>query len=232
MSKRLVIFDADGTLANTNHQFVEAYQEAFRRMGCEVSPDLLLATVGMGHDQAVPLVTSPEWYKEHGQELIEIAEKIYLAEYLKRTQLFPGAREVVAEVKKRGKIVALASSSQRIIIDYYLTLFPEGLQTFSSIVTFDDVTHSKPHPELFLKVLEHLKISPSAVCTVGDSSWDMQAAVRAGIDAVAVLSGGTPEEELRKHGAKEIYKDVAHLLEEIDHSIVGINGSRGSRQCD
>ena len=123
MAKRLVIFDADGTLADTNFQFVEAYKEAFRRMGREVSAELLLATVGMGHDQAIPLVTSPEWYRKYGKELTETAEEIYLADYLKRSQLFPGACEIVNELKKRGKIVALASSSQRVIIDYYLTFF-------------------------------------------------------------------------------------------------------------
>ena len=218
MAKRLVIFDADGTLANTNFQFVEAYKEAFRRMGREVSADLLLATVGMGHDQAIPLVTSPEWYKKYGKKLTDIAEEIYLADYLKRSQLFPRALEIVSELKRRKKIVALASSSQRVIIDYYLTFFP--LKTFSAVITFDDVTHSKPHPELFEKILKLLKSPPSDTCAIGDSAWDMQAAGSAGLDAIAVLSGGTPEAELEKHGAKEIYRDVGHLLGELDRSLI------------
>ncbi|MBI4431570.1 MAG: HAD family hydrolase [Candidatus Omnitrophica bacterium] len=220
MGKQLVIFDADGTLADTNHQFVEAYQEAFRRMGREVSADLLLATVGMGHDQAVPLVTSAEWYKDHGAELIEIAEKIYLAEYLKKSRLFSGALEIVSALKMKGKSVALASSSQRVIIDHYLTFFPGGKDAFAAIVTFDDVTHSKPHPELFQKILDKLRMSPFETCAVGDSTWDMRAAERASIDAIAVLSGGTPEEELKKYGAKEIYKDVKHLLRLLNRSLI------------
>ena len=218
MAKRLVIFDADGTLADTNFQFVEAYKEAFRRMGREVSAELLLATVGMGHDQAIPLVTSPEWYKKYGKELTEAAEEIYLANYLKRSRLFPDACEIVSELKKRKKIVALASSSQRVIIDYYLTFFP--LETFAAVITFDDVTHSKPHPELFEKILKSLKLHPSDSCAIGDSVWDMQAAESAGLDAIAVLSGGAPEAELKKYGAKEIYRDVGHLLSELDRSLI------------
>lgn len=220
MPKKIVIFDADGTLANTNHQFVAAYSDAFQKMGVSVNRDRLLYFIGMGHDQAIPRLTSQEWYDRHGEKLAETAESIYLQTYLKRSRLFPGAREIVGELKAQGFTVALASSSQRVIIDHYLTLFPEGRNTFSAIVTYDDVTHSKPDPELFLMVIKKLNANPKHVCAVGDSVWDMQAALRACIDPLAVLSGGTSENDLRQHGAKEVYRDIQDLRERVNKSII------------
>jgi len=199
MPKQLVIFDADGTLADTNHQFVSAYQEAFSGMKQNVDPKLLLSLIGMGHDQAIPLLTSVDWHKAHGDELAERAERIYLDTYLTRSTLFPGAVDLLTELKAQGFSLALASSSQRVIINHYLTLITNAADLFSAVVTFDDVTRSKPDPELFLKVLEVTKMDPKNTCAVGDSEWDMQACGAAQIDAIAVLSGGTPKKKLKKY---------------------------------
>ena len=217
MKKKLVIFDADGTLVDTNYQFVEAYFDAFLVCGQRIPKSKIHAHVGMGHDKMIPCLTSRAWTRRHGARVARLADRYYLTRFLKKAHPFQGARELLRKVKASGRRLALASSSPESMVSFYVKLLAAE-KLFDYRTTFDDVTHSKPHPELFLKILAKSKMLPARCVAVGDSVWDTEAARRAKVDAVAVLSGGYSAVDLIRAGAREVYEDVAELGREFRRS--------------
>lgn len=219
MRNQLIIFDADGTLVDTNYQFVEAYYDAFLACGKRIPKSKIHYHVGMGHDKMIPRLTSRDWTRKHGARVASLADRYYLTRYLKKAHPFPCARELLCAVKRSGRQLALASSSPESMVSFYVKrLNAQGL--FDFMTTFDQVRHSKPHPELFLKILAKAKVPASRCAVVGDSVWDMQAARRAKLEAVAVLSGGYSAVDLIRAGAREIYEDARDLYKEIKHSFL------------
>jgi len=83
------------------------------------------------------------------------------------------------------------------------------------LLTREDVTHVKPHPEQLVKALSALHSAPAQAAMVGDHPMDMEAAHRAGALAVGVLCGHATEQALREAGAALIYPDVAALAEDL-----------------
>ena len=76
-----------------------------------------------------------------------------------------------------------------------------------------EVKHSKPHPDVFTNVLHELRLPPDEALAIGDTPYDVQAAKKIDLPAIALLCGGFPEDELRGTGAIAIYRDPADLLE-------------------
>ena len=86
------------------------------------------------------------------------------------------------------------------------------------VTSKDDVEQSKPDPDIVQTALDKAGLDASDAMFVGDTVWDVEAARRAGLDCVAVLSGGIAEHDLRDAGAVAVYRDVKHLLEDFDNS--------------
>lgn len=217
---KAVIFDADGTLVDTNYQFVDMYYDIYRKFGITVPKVRIHRCVGMGSDRAIPKLISKEWYQENGKAVHEEGSKIYMEKYLNKARPFDKSAELCRKLKKKGLKLALASSSSKEIVEHYISVL--GVDGYlDAVVTYTDTTHSKPHPEVFIKALEKLNVSADEACVVGDSVWDVQAAKEAGMPCIAVLSGGAYyREELKQEGACEIYEDVADLYESLGKSII------------
>lgn len=84
------------------------------------------------------------------------------------------------------------------------------------VVTRDEVRYAKPDPDLFLSAAGKLNASIETCVVIGDSVWDMLAAVRCRALAVGFLSGGYGADELRRSGAIRVYDDPADMLLHID----------------
>ena len=216
---KTVIFDADGTLVDTVYFFIETYYQAYKRFGLTIARSRIQKVIGMGCDKAVPLLTSHEWYQKHGSSLRHIAVDIYKNTFLHRVELFPHAEELCVRLKSFGISLALASSSSSDIVDYYISLFSHH-DIFDFINTSSDNIRTKPDPDIFLDIIEKGSFDKNNSFVIGDSIWDIQAARRAHLDCICVLTGGYHYEELRREGATEIYDDVAHLLRSLNHSII------------
>jgi HAD superfamily hydrolase (TIGR01509 family) len=142
--------------------------------------------------------------------LAEAEGEIYRREFMPQVEPFEGASEVLKRLAGRGHTLVLASSASREEVDYYVDLLDaDGLITGTT--SKDDVRHSKPCPDIFAAALA-LTGGPAAnAIVVGDTPYDVLAARRAGIEAIAVLSGGFAREELASCDPVAIYASVADL---------------------
>jgi HAD superfamily hydrolase (TIGR01509 family) len=125
------------------------------------------------------------------------------------------ARELIEELKRRGNKVILASSAKASEADYYLDLL-DARELTDDWTTSADVESTKPSPDLVTAALEKAGGGPGVM--VGDTTWDIQAAARADVPTIAVLTGGFAESELREAGAACVFESIAELRERIDET--------------
>ncbi|MBV8981649.1 MAG: HAD family hydrolase, partial [Acidimicrobiia bacterium] len=86
------------------------------------------------------------------------------------------------------------------------------------VTSAGDVSDAKPSPEVFQMAMEKAGLDPEATVAVGDTVWDVEAAGRAGLGCVCVLSGGIGQSELEQAGAIAVYADVSAILRDLDRS--------------
>lgn len=207
-----VVLDIDGTLLDSNFHHVVAWSRAFDGVGVRVPLWRVHAALGMGGDRLVPAVAGDEVEREHGSEIRDAWEKEYDA-LLDEVRLLPGARALLDALRHRGIAPVLASSAIPRHADRAFELLDTERRA-EAATTAEDAEESKPDPELIIAAIE--RVRGSDACVVGDSVWDVEAAVRADLPAYAVLSGGTGRGELMEAGARAVYADPADLLDHLD----------------
>ena len=216
-----MIFDIDGTLVDTNPAHVEAWRRAFKRLGYDVPAERIRAEIGKGGDKLVPSILGDEAEKRQGSALRKAQKEEYLA-IAKREhfRVFPGVRELFRALKNRGLRAALATSSDDKHLDATLASAGVDLRSMADVVvTKSDAGGSKPDPDLVVVAVEKLNLSPAQCAMVGDTIYDAQACQAAGVAFIGVLSGGTSESALLEAGARAVFRDVAHLLVELDRAL-------------
>ncbi|BDZ46432.1 hypothetical protein GCM10025866_23410 [Naasia aerilata] len=97
----------------------------------------------------------------------------------------------------------------------------------SEVTSAEDVGTAKPEPDIIEVAIGKADVGPDEAVIVGDSVWDVEAAGRAGVAAIGVLSGGFGAAELRDAGAVEVYDDVAALLANLESSVIGRRAAVG-----
>ena len=216
MLKRALLFDIDGTLIDSNDAHVEAWQRAFAAEGFMFSRAEIHAQVGKGGDNLIPSLL-PDVSHEIRDRLDRAHGEIYKRDYLPGVEPFPGAKEALRSFAARGHTIVLASSASAEDVDRYVVLL-DADGVVSGTTTRDDVGHSKPCPDIFEGALARSGCSADQAVVIGDTPYDIIAARRAGIDAIAVLSGGFQEEDLHSCGPVAIYESVADLDRNYDTS--------------
>jgi HAD superfamily hydrolase (TIGR01509 family) len=206
------ILDVDGTLVDTNYHHALAWYRAFRRNGIVLPVWRLHRHVGMGGDQFVGAVAGDEVEERKGDD-IRAAERELYAELIDEVEPFEGARELLSELKERGHVVVLASSAKEEELDDYLDLL-DARELAHDWTTSADVEATKPHPDLVLAAMQ--KAGGGEAVMIGDTPWDCEAAERAGVLTIAVLTGGFAEEELRDAGAVAVFESIADLRARLD----------------
>ena len=215
--RKAIIFDLDGTLVDSNELHVESWERAFRHFGKTFPREELRKQIGKGSDQYLPEFLTAEEIKRFGKELDRYRSDLFKNEYLPRVQPFPQVRELFERLRNDGKRSVLASSGKKPETEHYIKLLQiEDL--IDGKTTADDAESSKPAPDVFLAALQKLDgVSPKQAIAVGDTRFDLEAAHKAGLDAIGFVCGGTDEETLRDLGALAIYRDPADLLSAIQN---------------
>ena len=210
------IFDIDGTLVDSNELHVDSWDRAFRRFGKKFTREKLQAQIGKGSDQYLPEFLTPDEIKRFGKELDDYRSQLFRKEYLPKVRPFPKVRELFQSIRDDNKHIVLASSGKKADTKYYTDLLKID-DLIDGCVSGDDADNSKPAPDIFTASLKKLgDISSANALTVGDTRFDIEAAGKAGLKAIAFLCGGTSESVLRESGAVGIYRDPADFLAHYD----------------
>lgn len=206
------ILDIDGTLVDTNYHHAVAWYRAFRQSQIVLPVWRIHRHIGMGGDNLVQALTSEAFDEEQGDQ-VRAAEKVLYMELIEECAPMQGARELIEELKRRGNPVVLASSAKASEVDYYLDLL-DARELADSWTTSDDVEATKPAPDLVKAALD--KAGGGKGVMVGDTTWDIEAAGRAKVDTIAVMTGGFAEAELRDAGAACVFESIVELRENLD----------------
>ena len=213
------VLDIDGTLVDTNYQHALAWYRAFRHHGIVLPVWRIHRHIGMGGDQVVKALTDEATECERGDD-IRAREKDCYFEMIGEVEPMEGARELIEELRRRGHTVVLASSAKPEEVEHYLDLL-DARQLANAWTTSGDVEATKPEPDLVKAALEHAHGRPADAVMVGDTPWDVRAAEKAGVDTIAVLTGGFAIEELADSGALKVFESVAELCHGLDDTPLG-----------
>ncbi|WP_174291865.1 HAD family hydrolase [Sphingomonas bacterium] len=220
MQIKAILFDIDGTLIDSNDMHVLAWEEAFAGIGEKFDRQIIHDQIGKGTDMLVPTLL-PDLDETAQEKLGDAHGTVFKAKFLDEAKPFARAHDLLSHVHGRGQQVVLASSASAAEIDHYLDLL-EARELVAASTSGDDVKKTKPAPDIFATALDKLSgIGADEVIVVGDTPYDMQAANKCGIAAVALRSGGFSDDTLWNAGAIEIYDDAAALLAGYANSSLG-----------
>jgi HAD superfamily hydrolase (TIGR01549 family) len=211
------LFDLDGTLVDSVYQHVLAWKDALDAEGIELSVWRIHRKIGMsGGLFANQLLRETDL--EITQDLLDRLRRnhaLAYQEYASSIRPLPGAVELLAWLTDAGIPWAVATSGRMETAAVNLAALKVDPKR-TPVVTRDQVKYAKPDPDLFIAAAERLGAPIETAMVVGDSIWDMLAAVRCRALGVGLLSGGYGFEELRDAGAFRVYEDPADLLRHID----------------
>jgi HAD superfamily hydrolase (TIGR01509 family) len=210
-----VLFDVDGTLVDSNDAHAAAWVRAFIEYGVTVGPAHVRRCIGMGGDKLMPEVSGIEEDSPKGSAIARRRAAIFKQDFLPKLKPFEGAGELVAAVNGRGMITVAASSASKADLQALLAIAHAG-HLLDDTTSSDDAEESKPDPDIIEAALQRAKASPSEAIMIGDTPYDIEAARRAGVPAIAFRSGGWTDEDLK--GAVAIYDGPWDLLARIDDS--------------
>jgi HAD superfamily hydrolase (TIGR01509 family) len=213
------ILDIDGTLVDTNYQHAIAWYRAFRQNDVALPVWRIHRHIGMGGDQLVEALTDEKTEKEKG-DAIRDAEKTLYMELINEVRPFDGARGLIEDLRSRGHTVVLASSAKEDEVEHYIGLL-DARELADGWTTSADVENTKPAPDLVKAALGEAGAEAGEVTMIGDTPWDVEAAKAAGVETIAVLTGGFSEQELRDAGAIAVYESVADLRDDLDRTPLG-----------
>jgi HAD superfamily hydrolase (TIGR01549 family) len=221
-----VIFDIDGTLVDTVDFHAQSWDRTFQHFGHQIPYEQIRAQIGKGSDKLMPVFFSLEELNESddgqsstfGERMRDYRRELYKREYHSRIKAFPQVRELFKRIKADGKRVALASSATKDDVATYKQIM-DVEDLIDAATTTSEVESSKPEPDVFFVTLDKLGgIAPNNVIVVGDTPYDAEAAGKALLRTIGVLSGGFSEENLRQAGCIAIYQNIADLLAHYDES--------------
>jgi HAD superfamily hydrolase (TIGR01549 family) len=214
MTPPIAVLDVDGTLVDTNYQHAIAWYRAFREHGLTLPVWRIHRHIGMGGDQLVAAVAGQRVEDRQGDS-IRAAETALYADLIGEVQPFADARRLLELLGDRGHRLVLASSGKRDEVDHYLDLL-DARELVEAWTTSADVEQTKPEPDLVHTAVD--KVGGGEAVMVGDSTFDCEAAARAEVPTVAILTGGFSDQELRQAGAEAVFESLTELCEHLDET--------------
>jgi phosphoglycolate phosphatase len=204
----LIIFDWDGTLMDSAALIVDSVQAAARDLGLTVpTEERARHIIGLGLVDALRYAMpdlQPDRYHE--------AADRYRHHYLSRDHqlaLFQGAMELVVELSKDERFLAVATGKSRIGLDRALK--DSGLGAYFHGTRCADECHSKPHPQMVEELMEEFGVSPEATLMIGDTTHDLLMAKNAGVASLAVAYGAQPRALLEAESPLHCAADIAEM---------------------
>ncbi len=205
---KLIIFDFDGLMVNSEHVVFDALKILFKRYVKVLTWTYFCKHIG------VPVADSLREFHRDFELPIPFSQfleerNLIVHQYLsKKLQLIPGIKKIILMLSKKPVTLAIATSGKRTYIEYWLKKF--GIEKyFSTIVCIDDVEKGKPHPDLILKTLRVSGFSTDESIIIEDAPSGIEAATKAQIKSIAIPTNGVPLQKFKK--ATYILDSVADI---------------------
>ncbi len=180
-----VAFDCDGLMFNTEESFNVAGRQLLRRRGHDLTPDVLRIMMGRRAAEAFDALVAYLKLDDTPDALREEYKLLFLAALEGRLAAMPGLFDLLALIERRGLPKAVCTSSERPYLTKLLDRF-ELASRFPVTLTAEDVTHGKPHPEIYLAAAARLGVRPANLLVLEDSENGTKAGAAAGAVAVSV----------------------------------------------
>jgi len=185
-SIRAVVFDLDGLMFNTEDIFNEVGRVVLQRRGKEMTSELLQQMMGRRAPEALSLMIEFHTLENDTVPgLITETRTLFTELAVNRLAPMPGLFTLLERIENRGLVKGVATSSGRPYLEDILKRF-DLLGRFSLTLTAEDVTHGKPHPEIYLTAADRLGVTPAEMLVLEDGHAGTSAAVSAGAIAISV----------------------------------------------
>jgi len=215
-----VVLDLDGTLVDSVYVHVTCWKSAFADVGVDVTSARIHRAIGMGGDRLVTEVAGPAVEHALGDTVRSLHAR-HLDERLGQVSALDGATELLTTLRERRLKLVLASSGSEEMTARMLELV-EGSDSLRERMSGSDTDESKPAPELVEAALR--AVDARSAVAVGDTVWDVEAAAKAGVPCVALLSGGLSEGELRTAGAVAVFATPRDLVDNLEDALAAAEG--------
>lgn len=221
MKSGCVILDVDGTLVDSNDAHAHAWVDAFREAGRNVTFDRVRPLIGMGGDKLMPEVSGLSEESPDGERISHRRGEIFRSRYLPNLKPFPSVRDLLSRLQGDGYTLIVASSAKKEELEPLLKIAGAD-DLVEHETSSDDAEESKPEPDIVEAALKQSRCEARHSVMIGDTPYDIEAALRAGVRIVAVRSGGWDVPELK--GAAAVFNDAAEMLARYDELVAIIEG--------
>ena len=208
----LIVWDWDGTLANSTGMITHALVKAAQQVGLPtLDPKAASDIIGLGLKESIQTL-----FGDLPDDKAQALAAQYTANYYageSEIPLFEGAAETIAELHRRGYKLAVATGKGRRGLN--LALEHCGLGKYFHATRTVDECFSKPHPQMLDELMDVLVMPPERTLMIGDTSYDLQMAQNAGIAALGVTFGAQARENLMRYNSLHIFdqfKDLSDWL--------------------
>ena len=184
---KLIVFDWDGTLMDSAAHIVSCLQNAITELSLEPkTDDEIKNIIGLGLREAL-LALYPQASDEELTALVDQYREHFFDQQNAPSELFTGARDLVKELHAKDYFLAVATGKRRNGLDKVLK--ETGMGEYFPITRCADESHSKPHPQMMLDIIDYYGIEANEAIMVGDTEYDLQMANNAAAYSVAVSYG-------------------------------------------
>ena len=208
-----MLLDVDGTLVDSVDAHALAWHQALAERGHDVRIMQIKRMIGMGGDKLVEALVGIDSDTREYKKLSQRHDQLFAEDYVPKLRPFVGARELVLRLRAEGYHVAIASSAHGPDLDTLLRIADVD-QLVAARATASDVEHTKPDPDVVEAALAKLPVERHQAVMIGDTAYDISAAQRAGVAAIAVATNDRAE----LAGAIAVYSTIGELLAGFDTS--------------
>ena len=185
MTVSMLIFDYDGTLVDSLQIHVNNWKQVLYEVGVDIPEAELRKRFGMTAKDILEEVL-PKHLHNKMESIAKKESKLFTAK-LSELWLMPKAKEVLDEIKSKSVPMAIATSIQKESLDE--SLFFLGIKDyFDHVITGEEVSRGKPNPDILLEITKRASVKPESCLAVGDTVYDAEAAIRAGMKVIIVGS--------------------------------------------
>ncbi|MCK5270017.1 MAG: HAD family phosphatase [Sedimentisphaerales bacterium] len=190
---KAVIFDMDGVLVDSGEFHKQSWYDLADKEGFSMTDEFFYSTFGMQNYQIIPRMLGTDVAPDEVERLSVLKEQRFRELVAGKLTLLGGVPELIENLKSSGFLLAVGSSAPWVNLDFMLRQAKID-NCFDALVCGDEITHSKPAPDTFLKAAEKLSVPPDRCVVVEDAVQGIDAAIAAGMANVAVTTTRSRQE--------------------------------------